>query len=1076
MTEVSPALPADAVAVIGMSCRFPGARSVDEYWRNLCDGVETIRTLTADELTAAGVPARQQAGEAYVPARGVLGQADCFDADYFSFAPREAELTDPQQRMFLECTEEALQDAGYDPQRLRHRVGVFAGAMASSYLHVIYDFAPELGRNDMSVRIGNDVDFLAARTAYKLNLLGPAVTVQTACSTGLVAIHLACQSLLSGECTMAVAGAVSVHYPEEVGYDYEPGSICSPDGHCRAFDAGAQGFVGGNGCGAVILKPLETAIGERDTIRSVILGSAINNDGAVKVGFTAPSVRGQRAVIAMAHAAAGTGPASIGYVEAHGTGTPLGDPVEVEALTQAFAAEPRRLACQLGSVKPNIGHLDAAAGVAGFIKASLVVEHGLIPPTLHFTRPNPKSRLGEGSFTVAADLTPFPAGPSPRRAGVSSFGVGGTNAHAVLAEYSAPARYSAPASEPDDGWQLLPLSARSEAVLDRYAGVLARHLRTPGAACLADTAYTLQTGRRELTWRMAVIARSADSAASELLTINPEVVVRGHRPDAAAVAFAFPGQGTEYPGMARELMACQRDFAAHLRTCLDVLAESGAAEVASFLLDAPDPSAPRAAVRTDLAQPALFAVQYALAQVWMAWGVTPACLLGHSLGELTAAAIAQVFSLPDAARIIVERGRLLQASPAGSMRVVFAPAEQVAVALPAEVSVAAVNGPHSTVISGPAASVDAAADRLGRAGLRSRQLLTQRPFHSASTAAAADALAGIVAGCRPGKPVIPFVSNLTGDWISAEQAVDPAYWAAQLRQPVRFADGLGCVLRSGVDAILEVGYGHTLTSLAADNIGSGSGPALVPSLPGGKAAIDGPASLLRAGAQLWVSGVTLNWAALHGGKPRRRVRVPTYPFDRVRYSLYPASAGPVDTEDQQALTATQQSAHPESAQPESAQPESAQPQSAHPQSAHPESVQPESAQPQSAQPESAQPQSAHLRHGHPRPALPTAYRPPLAGMQERLTEVFEAVLGIAGIGADDSFFELGGDSLVAIGLIARVRELYGVDIAADDLFQRPTVAGLDAIIAGALAESVSSMDAAEIAAFLGSLDDGQCAT
>ncbi|HXP19119.1 MAG TPA: beta-ketoacyl synthase N-terminal-like domain-containing protein [Streptosporangiaceae bacterium] len=1040
MAEVSPALPAEAIAVIGMSCRFPGARSVDEYWRNLCDGVETIRTLTADELTAAGVPARQQAGDGYVPARGVLGQADFFDADYFSFAPREAELTDPQQRMFLECTEVALQDAGYDPQRLRHRVGVFAGAMMSSYLHVIYDFAPELGRNDMSVRIGNDVDFLAARTAYKLNLLGPAVTVQTACSTGLVAIHLACQSLLSGECTMAVAGAVSVHYPEEVGYDYEPGSICSSDGHCRAFDVGAQGFVGGNGCGAVILKPLETAIGERDTIRSVILGSAINNDGAVKVGFTAPSVRGQRAVIAMAHAAAGTGPASIGYVEAHGTGTPLGDPVEVEALTQAFAAEPRRLPCQLGSVKPNIGHLDAAAGVAGFIKASLVVEHGLIPPTLHFTRPNPNSRLGEGSFTVAADLTPFPAGTSPRRAGVSSFGVGGTNAHAVLQEYSAPV------SEPDDGWQLLPLSARSEAVLDRYAGVLARHLRTPGGACLADTAYTLQTGRRELTWRMAVIARSADSAGSELLAMNPAVVIRGRRPDPAAVAFAFPGQGTEYPGMARELMASQRDFAAHLRTCLDVLAESGAGDVASFLLDAPDPSAPRATVRTDLAQPALFAVQYALAQVWMAWGVTPACLLGHSLGELTAAAVAQVFSLPDAARIIVERGRLLQASPAGSMRVVFAPAERVAVALPAEVSVAAVNGPHSTVISGPAASVDAVADQLGRTGLRSRQLLTQRPFHSASTAAAADALAGIVAGCRPGKPVIPFVSNLTGDWISAEQAVDPGYWAAQLRQPVRFADGLRCILRSGVGAILEVGYGHTLTSLAADNIGSGSGPALVPSLPGGKAAIGGPASLLRAGAQLWVSGVTLNWAALHGGEPRRRVRVPTYPFDRVRYSLYPASAGPVVAEDQQAVTATQQSAHPESARPGSA---------------HLESARPGSAQP---------------RHGHPRPALPTAYRPPLTGMQERLTEVFEAVLGIAGIGADDSFFELGGDSLVAVSLIARVRELYGVDIATEDLFEWPTVAGLDTLIAGTLAESVSSMDAAQVAAFLRSLDDGECAT
>jgi len=761
----------------------------------------------------------------------------------------------------------------------------------------------------------------------------------------------------------------------------------------------------------VILKPLDMAIQDRDTIRSVVLGSAINNDGAAKVGFTAPSVRGQRAVIRMAHAAAGIEPASIGYVEGHGTGTPLGDPVEVEALTQAFGTAPRQLACQLGSVKPNIGHLDAAAGVAGFIKASLVVEHGLIPPTLHFTRPNPNSRLGDGTFAVAADLRPFPAGPSPRRAGVSSFGVGGTNAHAVVQEYSSPA------GEQDDSWQLLPLSARSAAVLDRYGGLLARHLRMAGGACLADTAYTLQTGRRELAWRMAVIARSAGDAGSALSRMDPAVVIRGRRQDRAAVAFAFPGQGTEYPGMARELMACQPEFALHLRACLDVLGESGAPDVASFLLDTLAPSAPRSAVRTDLAQPALFAVQYALAQVWMAWGVTPACLLGHSLGELTAATVAQVFSLPDAARIVVERGRLLQASPAGAMRVVFAPVEQVAAVLPAEVSVAAINGPHSTVISGPADSVEAATARLARADLRSRQLLTQRPFHSAATAAAADALVGVVANCRLGKPVIPFVSNVTGDWIGDEQATDPAYWAAQLRQTVRFADGLGRILSSGVGAILEVGYGRTLTSLCADNVPPGSGPALVASLPGGRAAIPGPASLLRAGAQLWVSGVTLSWAALHGGRACRRVRVPTYPFDRVRYSLYSGSASPPDGRDQPAAIET-------------------------------------------------------YRPSHLRPALPIAYRSPLPGMQERLTEVFETVLGVQGIGADDSFFDLGGDSLVAVSLMARVRELYGVDIAAEDLFNQPTVAGLEALIAGVLEESVNSMDAAEIAAFLGILDGG----
>jgi phthiocerol/phenolphthiocerol synthesis type-I polyketide synthase E len=1007
---------AGAVAVIGMAGRFPGARSVEEYWENLCAGLETIARFTAEQLEAAGVSRHVHADERYVPARGVVGGADLFDAGYFAMSAREAEVTDPQQRLFLECAEEALQDAGYDSARLRSSVGVFAGGSAPSYLWTVRRRFGDLDLDPMLASFGNETDFLATRVAYKLNLAGPAITIQSACSTGLVAIHLACQSLLNGECAMAVAGASSIQFPEETGYWYEPGSIASPDGRCRAFDAAAQGTVGGNGCGAVVLKALADAVRDGDDVRCVVLGSAVNNDGSAKVGFTAPSVRGQRNVIRRALAAAGVPAASIAYVEAHGTGTALGDPIEVAALAEALGdrgSAPPRL---IGSVKPNIGHLDAAAGLAGFIKAAFVVERGVIPPTLHFQEPNPEARLAERGFAVAAAATPWPAVAAPRRAGVSSFGIGGTNAHAILQE--PPARE---ASAADGSWQVLPLSAASPETLDRFAGELARHLGGPDVAALPDVAYTLQVGRRELEHRLVVVAATTGDAESALSTRDPAAVIRGRHGGASPprVAFAFPGQGTEHAGMAREPAAAHPVFAAHLRECLAALARSTAIDLEGFLLAPAPPEAVPAG--TAIAQPALFAFQYALARLWLSWGVRPASLLGHSVGELTAATIAGVLGLDDAARAVVRRGELMQATLPGAMRVVHASAGELEPLLPPQVAIAAVNAPGVCVVSGPADAVERLAAVLAGQRIRSSRLGTARAFHSPSMEAAARAFETVVRGCALRSPSIPFPSTVTGTWISDAEATAASHWAAHVRQPVRFADACRTLLDRGVDIVLEVGAAGGLAALVRANAPPDRpAPLCVASQPD-RPGVSGPAGrpLARAAGQLWANGVPLDWPALHAPQRRRRARVPTYPFDRARYSLLgSAVARP---------PAGGSGAHPPAGQPAAA---------------------------------------------HPRTPLATPYQPPRSGIQSFLAGVFEEVLGVVGPGAADSFFELGGDSLMAIRVLSRIHDRYSIDVPGEAFFAHPTVAGLEAAVNDALEDAVRCMDPDEVSELLRQLDGG----
>ncbi len=802
------------IAIIGMSCRFPGAKDVDSAWHNLRNGVESVSFFSDEELLSSGINPALLSKPNYVKANAVLPDIEMFDASFFGISPREANIIDPQHRLFLECAWESMESAGYDPETNESSIGVYAGVGMNTYL--LKNLYPnldtlELSLGNFQLMIANDKDFMPTRVSYKLNLKGPSVNVQTACSTSLVAVHMACQSLLNGECDMALAGGVSVRVPQKAGYFYHQGMILSPDGHCRAFDARAQGTVVGNGVGIVVLKRLADAIADGDCIHAIIKGSAINNDGSQKVGYTAPSVDGQTAVISEAQAIAGIEAETITYIEAHGTGTALGDLIEMEALTQAFRASTQKKGfCAIGSVKTNIGHLDAASGVAGLIKTVLALKHKLLPPSLHFEQPNPQIDFANSPFYVNTTLSEWKTDGTPRRAGVSSFGIGGTNAHVILEE--APALVPV-AAKVERSQHILALSAKSEKALGELAQSYADFLASHRSASLADICFTASTGRSHFDHRLAVVAEShmqlqeALSAFATGRETTGLVSSKGCTKKYTKIAFLFTGQGSEYLGMGRQIYETQPTFRQTFDRCNEILRPYLKESLLQVLY--PEPGKTSLLDQTAYTQPALFALEYALVQLWKSWGVEPTAVMGHSVGEYVAACVAGVFSLEDGLKLIAERARLMQSLPQ--------------------------EGEMVAEFRRVAATVTYAA------------------------------------------PQVDIISNVTGEQLTAE-AINPEYWCRHLRSSVQFTASLQKLHTSGYEVFVEIGPKPTLLGMGRYCLPEVEGVWL-PSLCQGQE----DWQLLQSLGELYVRGMPVNWSGFDRDYVRRRVNLPTYPWQRQRY-------------------------------------------------------------------------------------------------------------------------------------------------------------------------------------------------
>ncbi len=881
----------EGVAIIGMSGKFPGAPDLETFWANIAAGKDTITHFSRAELEARD-RASLEFGPDYVAAHGVLEGAELFDAGFFGIPPREADFLDPQHRLFLETCRNALEDGGYDPAQFSGQIGVFGGCSLNTYLlanlSASREFIDELTGNyqvgELQATLGNDKDFLCSRVAYKLNLRGPCMTVQGACATSLVAICQACQNLLTYQCDMALAGGVSVTFPQHRGHVFQEGSMGSRDGHCRPFDADATGTVFGHGVGVVLLKRLEDALADGDRIDAVIRGFAVTNDGAAKVSYMAPGVDGQAAAIAAAQAMAGVSADAITYIEAHGTATPLGDPVEVAALTRAFRQTTQRNGfCALGSTKANIGHLDAAAGVSGLIKTVLAMRHRTIPPVANFRQPNPHIDFASTPFHVSGEASPWQPG-GPRMAGVSAFGVGGVNAHVVLEEGPQPSPETSlrPA-------QLLCVSARSEAALDAALENLGRHLKEHPESNLADVSYTLQTGRHGFDRRASVACSSVDEAARMLAEPAKRQIHRSvgvlARPQPV---FLFTGQGAQFPGMGRALYQTEPVYRKQIDECAEILRPLLDLDLRTILFpkDANGAASAEALTETRLAQPALFVTELAMTRLWMEWGIEPKAMTGHSLGEFVAAVMAGVMSREDGLRLVAARGLLMQQMKRGAMLSVRLGEERVSALLGKQLSIAGLNSPSLSVVSGPMDAIEKLEKLLKEEQVECKRLRTSHAFHSAMMDPMLEAFEDEVRRVSLHAPSIPYVSGVTGTWIKADEAITPRYWRDHCRKPVRFADAAGLLLDLPEAVLLEVGPGQSLTILARQQRGNRAVP-IVASMPERTADAGDAGTMLEALGRLWTAGVQPDWKRVWSHESRRRVSLPTYPFERKKHWIDP---------------------------------------------------------------------------------------------------------------------------------------------------------------------------------------------
>ena len=992
------------IAIIGMAARLPGASNVAAYWSNLCAGIDSIRDVSEEELHLSGVHPSIWSRENYVRKAAFPEDVEFFDAHFFGLTPGEAAIIDPQHRLLLECAHEALEDAGQDPDRFSGPIAVFAGCALNTYLLThLMSFPDLLHKIDLvQLNVASSPDFLATRISYKLGLRGISHTVQCACSTSLVAVHLACQSLLAGESDMAVAGGAALNFHLRHGYSHVPGGMFSARGECRAFDSEADGTVFGNGAGMVALKRYEDASRDRDQIYAIVKGSAVNNDGAAKVGYTAPSVEGQSLVIAEAMSNAGISPEDVGYVETHGTGTPLGDPIEIEALARAYRTTTGNgHRCLIGSVKANIGHLDCAAGVAGLIKTAQILKHGLIPPSLHFVTPNPHIGFNGTPFQVNTELTEWPDTKRRRVASVSAFGVGGTNAHLVL-EAASPQR----SDRLVETFHLLLHSALSEPALDETVSVTNAHLITQPPGVLGDAAFTLATGRRQFPWRHAQVITTTSGSGSEILAAHR----LDHNTPATPppVTFMFPGQGSQTFLMGKELYERESTFRETLNTCFELLAQfmDRDPRLLTHLSSATEESA-RLLQNTQYAQPLLFAFEYALARLWISWGVKPDLMIGHSLGEYVAACIGGTLGLEDALKLIAVRGQLMQTTRPGAMLSVPLGANEAMPFIGDAISLAAVNSPSQCVFSGPEAAIENLHLRLEAEGIHARRLAVSRAFHSSLMDPILESFRACLKTISLTPPRVPWMSNLTGAPIAAEESVDPAYWVDHLRNTVRFHDNMRDAHGRPDAVFLEVGPQRVLQQLASRLPLSTKNQIALSSTNSEKTEY---VSLLSTLGALWVRGVPVDWSSVYEKKDRRRTSLPTYPFERQR--CWVERPGPA------AIAST---------------------------------ITPG---PQSETLEGTSSKGPIPITLHNRPRLSTLYLAPSTQTQIRLVSILEPVFGIAPLGIRDNFFALGADSLMAVAVVSQLKEHYGVQLTAVHLYEALDIASLAAIVDEMVAESL----------------------
>jgi len=998
--ETTDGLTGSEIAIVGMAGRFPGAPNIGAFWNNLLDGVESISFFTDEQLLASGVDPDALRNSRYVKAGSVLDGVELFDAGFFGFTPRAAATMDPQHRLFLECVWEAIEAAGYDADRYKGAISVFAGAGMSSYL-INNLFANEevfsLAGMHQSY-LASMQDSLATLVAYKLNLKGACYSVGTFCSTSLVAVHLACQSLLNFECDMAVAGGVRVAVPQHTGYWYEEGGIASPDGHTRSFDAKAQGTLFGNGLGVVVLKRLKDALADGDSIDAVILGSATNNDGSLKVSYTAPSVTGQSEVIVEALANAGVPPDSISYVETHGTGTALGDPAEVAALTRAFRSGTRKNGfCAIGTAKSNVGHLDSASGVTGLIKTVLALKNKKIPPSLHFEEPNSNIDFENSPFYVNSTLSEWKSDGRPLRAGVSSFGIGGTNAHVILQE----APRSEPAS-PSRPCQLLVFSARTRSALEAATRNAVDFFKGNSDLNLADAAYTLQVGRRAFNHRRAIVCRDVRDAVSVLEGADSDRIATAYQDKRdPSVAFMFPGGGAQYAGMGSELYRTELMFREQIDRCSDILRSHFSLELREVLYQDKfgAEEAARRLNRTSIALPALFAVEYALAKLWMSWGVRPSAMVGHSSGEYVAACLAGVFSLEDALALVAVRGRLMDNLPPGIMLAVPLPEKTVLSLIDnGEISLAAVNGPSACTVSGSENAVEDFKRRLSERNIDYRPLHIAVASHCSMMDPILNAFGDAVKRTTRNPPSIPFVSNVTGTWITQDEAMSPDYWVRHLRHTVRFSDGVRELLKEPNRVFLEVGPGNTLSSLAKRHFIESEHRVVLSSIRHPNEQESDSVFIVNTLGRLWLAGVEVDWSGFHDRERRHRVRLPTYPFERRRYWVDPA-------EPPRGYFAVRMGL-----------------------SRKPEHL-----------PRPAAPEFPHEELSLPDSEQRSEYVGPQTDLEKMLSTIWRGVLGFERLGIHDNFFRLGGDSLLAMQLISRVSAMFRMKLPPKSLFDAPTI-------------------------------------